>query len=313
MAQTIVITGASGRLGQASLQAFSSAGWRVISHSVAPMAHRLPQALPQAADVLLHAANPPYTRWHTDALAALQTSIDLCLQLGATLLLPGNIYNYQPLPALLNEDTVQGSTTRKGQLRIAMEARLAAAARQGLRSVVLRAGDFFGSGQGSWFDLALASKLRKGQLVYPGPTDVAHTWAYLPDVALALVRIAELRAQLADVDTLHFPGHCLTAQDWQAQLTPIAQEQGWIQSGRALMFKNLPWPLMRLLSPLAPMWREVLEMRYLWQQPHALSGEKLRMLIGTVPHTPLPQAVPAALRALGLLSLPQPGLAIHTP
>lgn len=313
MTQTIVITGASGRLGQACQQAFSSAGWRVVSHSLTPTAHRLPQALPQVADVLLHAANPPYTRWHTDALPALQTSIDLSLRLDATLMLPGNVYNYQPLPALLSEDAVQSSNTRKGQLRIAMEARLAAAAREGLRSVVLRAGDFFGSGQGSWFDLALASKLRKGQLVYPGVTDVAHAWAYLPDLAQTLLRIAELRAQLADVETLHFPGHCLTAQDWLAQLNPIAQEQGWLQPGRVLIFKYLPWPLMGLLSPLVPTWREVLEMRYLWQQPHALSGDKLRQLIGTVPHTPLPQAIPAALQTLSLLTSPQPGLTFRTP
>jgi nucleoside-diphosphate-sugar epimerase len=321
MARTIVITGASGRLGQACTQAFNQAGWRVVSHSVTPNAPhkaarntpRCAPGLPERADVLLHAANPPYTRWQRDAMPALQTAIDLGRQLDATLMLPGNIYNYQPLPALLLEDCPQTSNTRKGQLRIAMEARLAAAAQQGLRSVVLRAGDFFGGGTGSWFDLALASRLRKGQLVYPGPWETEHTWAYLPDLAQTFVRVAEQRTQLAAFDTLHFPGNCLTARDWLQHLNPIAQSQGWLRAGDALACKSMPWPLMRALSPLVPMWREVLEMRYLWQQPHALSGDKLQQLIGPCPHTPLAHAVPAALQALGLLAVPVPALSLHTP
>ena len=36
-------------------------------------------------------------------------------------------------------------------------------------------------------------------------------------------------------------------------------------------------------------------MRYLWQRPHALDDSALRALIGAVPHTPLPQALRAAL------------------
>jgi nucleoside-diphosphate-sugar epimerase len=317
MAHTIVITGASGRLGQACTQAFGQAGWRVVRHSVTPNAPRnaarCAALLPARADVLLHAANPPYTRWQRDAMPALQAAIDLGQQLGATLMLPGNIYNYQPLPALLHESCPQTSNTRKGQLRIAMEARLAAAAQQGLRSVVLRAGDFFGGGTGSWFDLALASRLRKGQLVYPGPLDTAHTWAYLPDLAQTFVRVAEQRAQLAAFDTLHFPGNCLTARDWLQHLNPIAQSQGWLRAGDALACKVIPWPLMSALSPLVPMWREVLEMRYIWQQPHALSGDKLQQLIGPCPHTPLAHTVPAALQALGLLAVPVPTLSLHTP
>jgi hypothetical protein len=43
------------------------------------------------------------------------------------------------------------------------------------------------------------------------------------------------------------------------------------------------------------MWRELLAMRYLWERPHALDGASLRALIGDVPHTPLPQALRAAL------------------
>jgi nucleoside-diphosphate-sugar epimerase len=302
MKHTIIITGASGRLGQACVQAFERAAWQVIPHSLAPTKSVHQGDLPAHADVLLHAANPAYTQWHTQAMPALEQSIGICRRLGAALMLPGNVYNYQPLGLQLDESAVQHSATRKGQLRIAMEQRLAAEAEHGLRSVVLRAGDFFGAGRGSWFDLALASRLRKGQFVYPGAIDAVHAWAYLPDLAQTFVALAQRRAQLPALETLHFAGHSLTGQDWLAAMQAIAQTQGWVKPGQALKRGNLPWGLMRLMSPLVPIWREVLEMRYLWDEPHTLSDQRLQAALGQVQHTPLAQALTTSLAGLGLLA-----------
>jgi hypothetical protein len=60
--------------------------------------------------------------------------------------------------------------------------------------------------------------------------------------------------------------------------------------------------MLRLASPFVPAWAALVEMRYLWQTPHALANAKLTALIGAEPHTPLPQAVAAALADLGLLA-----------
>ena len=57
---------------------------------------------------------------------------------------------------------------------------------------------------------------------------------------------------------------------------------------------------MRLAAPFVPMWREVLEMAYLWRVPHALSGEALSRFAGPLPQTPVDVAVPQALRDLGI-------------
>jgi hypothetical protein len=45
--------------------------------------------------------------------------------------------------------------------------------------------------------------------------------------------------------------------------------------------------------------RELSELEYLWRVPHRISGDKLQSVIGQIPHTPLPQAIAASLRALG--------------
>jgi hypothetical protein len=47
-----------------------------------------------------------------------------------------------------------------------------------------------------------------------------------------------------------------------------------------------------------PILREVVEMEYLWRTPHSLDQSRLVHAIGEVPHTPLVQALAAALDAL---------------
>jgi hypothetical protein len=58
---------------------------------------------------------------------------------------------------------------------------------------------------------------------------------------------------------------------------------------------RLPWPLIRVGSWVVPMWRELVEMEYLWRVPHALDGDDLQRQIGEVPATPLVQALTQSL------------------
>jgi len=67
-------------------------------------------------------------------------------------------------------------------------------------------------------------------------------------------------------------------------------------TGRRLRRRDLPWTLMRWLSPVMPMWRAVLEMRYLWQVPHALAGERLQALAPGFAVTRFEAAVAETLR-----------------
>ncbi|HET7267892.1 MAG TPA: hypothetical protein VFJ15_07265 [Oleiagrimonas sp.] len=42
-------------------------------------------------------------------------------------------------------------------------------------------------------------------------------------------------------------------------------------------------------------------MRYLWQAPVQLDGQRLQAQLGSVPHTPIEQAIRATLRGAGCL------------
>ncbi len=316
MPQSVLIIGANGRLGRVLASAFADAGWQVAAHvRREPAGHARPgvrfvraalgdpAALAEEAgriDVVVHAANVPYTRWRRDAMPMAQGAIGTARRLSAVLMFPGNVYNFGVrMPALLEEDTPQEPTARKGHLRVEVEQVLREAARSGLRVAVLRAGDFFGGpGRGAWFDLMMVKSLRSGRVVYPGPTDVVHAWAYLPDLARAFVMVAERRAALSQFEVLHFAGHAVTGAQMIECIGAAAHKLGLIPPDAPLRVGGVPWPLLRAGGLFVPMLREVAELRYLWYVPHRLSGERLAALIGTVPHTPLERAVEDALREL---------------
>lgn len=315
---TVLILGARGRFGLSAARAFAEAGWRVLgqmrSGAQTPKAAGIEwlgidldntKALAQAAQgtsVVVHALNPAYTNtaWQTQVLPMTEAAIAVTRALGATLMVPGNVYNFgADMPEQLRENTPQLARTLKGQIRITMEQRLQ---HSGVPSIVIRAGDFFGSGSGTWFDTAMVKDIQKGKFTYPGAPGVSRAWAYLPDLARTFVAVAQRRAQLPAFEVLHFAGHRITGQRWLDVLSPLAQAQGWVKPGVALKLSPLPWPIIRIGALIVPTWKALLEMRYLWQTPHALANDKLTALVGAEPHTPLAQAAQAALVDLGLLS-----------
>ena len=308
---TVMVLGANGRFGRAAVHAFAAAGWQVLAQLRRPPRAALPAgvrvvqadaldlgALRAAAprpDLIVHALNPDYTRWDRLLPPLTAAVLDLARHSGATLMLPGNVYNFgNALPARLDEATPFAGTHDKARQRIALEAALADAARGGVRSIVIRAGDFLGD-QGSWLDLGFARALAKGRVTHMGPDDVEHAWAYLPDLAEVAVRVAARRADLPPHAVLHYAGLTLTG----------AQMHGLIEAalGRPLERVAFPWWMMRLAAPFAALPRALLEMRYLWQRPHRLDETRLQALIGPVPHTPAAQVVRDSLALL-------PGLAI---
>ena len=152
----------------------------------------------RGADVVLHALNPPYTQWSMAALPLAEAAIEAARESGATLVFPGNLYIYgAAIPAIVDETAPIRPTSRKGEIRAAIEARLHAAADQGVRVIILRGGDFFGgAGIGSYFDRIVIREIAAGRITYPGPLDVVHEWAYVPDFCDAMRRLVEARAGL---------------------------------------------------------------------------------------------------------------------
>lgn len=246
------------------------------------------------ASLIVHAVNPPgYRNWNTLVLPMLDNTIAAARESGARVLLPGTIYNYGAgTSALLSESTPQRPSSRKGAIRVEMERRLQ---QSGVPVLIVRAGDFFGPRPGNnWFSQGLITPGRR-VVTCPGEEGVGHSWAYLPDLADAMVRLIERGDALAQFETVHFRGH------WDGDGRQMAQAIVRACGAPAMKIRKLPWMLLWLASPFVTFLREMQEMRYLWREPFALDNAKLVRLLGREPHTPLDDAVAAALRGVGMV------------
>jgi nucleoside-diphosphate-sugar epimerase len=170
---------------------------------------------------------------------------------------------------------------------------LAAAAAQGVRTIAVRAGDFFGPGvSGSWFAQALAKGGRDAKVLNvlsdPG---VGHTWAYVPDLAETFGRLVDRRETLSTFEMVHFRG------TWAAPDRSLSEAVHRVIGRKALRIKPFPWVVMYLAAPFVTFLREAIELRWLWRHPLRLDNTKLEQLIGPEPHTPLDVAIAAALDA----------------
>jgi nucleoside-diphosphate-sugar epimerase len=306
----VLILGANGRIGRNAALAFRDAGWLVRGFVRAGAATRLPAgvepiegdgrdaaavaAAAKGADVVLNGLNVAYENWRAAVPAFTEAALAAMRASGALLMLPGNVYNFGAgMPPLLGPATPQKPTTEKGRIRATLEARLAdAVAREGLRAAVIRAGDFYGGeGRGAWFDLVVAAQAARGVVTYPGPLDVVHAWAYLPDLARAFVAVAANRDRLPGFADLPFAGHAVTGRAFVAAIERAL--------GRPVKLRGMPWRLLRIAGLFKRSLGEVVEMAYLWRVPHALDGATLEHFAGTLPATPLDAAVGQALAAMG--------------
>ena len=313
--RTALVIGATGGVGGAIARRLLADGWRVTALNRDPdAAAKVPGregldwirgdamveadvvAAARGASVVIHGANPPaYRNWAGLQMPMLSSSIAAARAAGARLVFPGTVYNYGPdaFPNL-TETSPQRPTNRKGAIRVQMERAIRQAADEGLKVLIVRCGDFFGPQPGNnWLSQGLVQPGKPiASVRYPGPLDIAHGWAYLPDVAETVVRLLAL-PDLADFETFHMRGHTQTGAELVAGLEAAA--------GRKLKVAMLPWFAVRAVGAFNETFREMVEMHYLWEQPVLLVGDRLAARLGAEPHTPLVEALRAALAGMDAL------------
>ncbi|MFZ5783574.1 MAG: NAD-dependent epimerase/dehydratase family protein [Pseudomonadota bacterium] len=316
--RTALVLGATGSIGGEMARRLKVAGWQVRA------LHRNPDrvaslaggasgswiagdamratdvvAAAEGADLIVHAVNPPgYRNWAQLVLPMLDSTIAAARENGARIVLPGTVYNYGPdVFPLIAEDAPQRPMTRKGALRVEMERRLRAASEDGVRTLVVRAGDFFGpSAVNSWFSQAVVKPGRVvAAVTNPGAPGVGHQWAYLPDVAETMMRLVAREADLPAFATFHMEGH------WDPDGNAMGDAIRRVLRRPGLPIRRFPWWLIRLAAPFVPLCRELAEMRYLWRTPVRLDNRRLAAFLGVEPRTCLDDAVRATLQGMGCI------------
>ncbi|MES5098728.1 NAD(P)H-binding protein [Agrobacterium sp. BA1120] len=309
-----LVLGARGGIGGHVMDMLLRRGWRVralvrgnMPTSANPSQEWVRGDVMNAADVakaadgaslIVHAVNPAgYKNWETLVLPMLDSTIAAAKAVGARILLPGTVYNFGPDAFTApTEHSPQHAVTRKGGIRVEMERRLRAAATLETPVLIVRAGDFFGPGaNNNWFSQGLVTPGKKiTKVSNPGSPGVGHQWAYLPDVAETMGQLLDRADELEPFATYHMDGF------WDADGSGMSSAIERVV-GHKISVTQTPWWLLKLASPFVPMFREVMEMRYLWKTPIRMSNKKLTSFLGAEPQTPIDEAVRATLISLKCL------------
>jgi nucleoside-diphosphate-sugar epimerase len=302
MTNTILILGANGLIGGQAAKAFATAGWQVRKYQRGTDMN----AAAQGVDVIFNGLNPPnYHAWDSIIPAITAQVIAAGLSSGATVLHPGTIYVYGTQTGPWNADTPQMPASRKGGIRVQMEADFRAATAKGLRVIVLHAGDFIDptSPRSLWNGISL-KYVGAGRIITLADPDTQRAYAYLPDLARAFVALAERRADLPAYADVPFGGYTLTMRQVAEALHRM--------TGRRMTLWGFPWWLMHVTAPVWEMARELVEMRYLWRTSHSIDNAPLAKLLPDFRITPLDTVLRAELAILAPQLLAGQGMAMST-
>ncbi|MFN3258761.1 MAG: NAD-dependent epimerase/dehydratase family protein [Ilumatobacter sp.] len=240
------------------------------------------------ATTVFFVAQPAYHRWTTEYRPLQDSVLRGCERSGAVLIATENLYGYGAgtggLDSPISETTPLAPSTRKGAVRAEGWHDLAAAHEAGrVRCAAVRASDFFGPGVresmlGERFFGALAAG--KPASVF-GPVDRHHSATYVPDLAAAMIRVAERPDALG--------------RAWLAPTAPAVTVAEMIElaaaaAGSPSRHRRLSRPMLRLAGVFVPGARESIEMLYQWEADFTIDTAASQAALDLSP-TPLVQSI----------------------
>lgn len=239
------------------------------------------------ARVVYQCLSPPYHRW-PELFPGLQAGVVAgAAAAGAVLVALENVYMYGPPgQRALTEKSPMTAMTRKGRVRARMSEALMEAHSSGrARVVIARSSDFFGpdvrvAAMGARvFGAALVG--RPASVV--GNLDRMHTQTFMPDIARALVLLAESADAVGEVWHLPAP---------ETVTTRRFLELVFEHAGHPLKIRRAGRAMVRLLGYFNPTVRELREMMYQFEESFFVDNSKFVATFGDVA-TPLSEAIGA--------------------
>lgn len=226
------------------------------------------QAIAGAAQVIVAIGIPYDGRvWRKAWPQAMTNIIDACAATGARMVFVDDLYMAGPQREPLREDMPLTAFGVKPAVRSEVT-RIWQAAAGRVRVAALRAPDFYGPGVGvSHIGDAAFGALARGKaatLIFP--PDMPHDFAYVPDMARAVVTLLD-----APDDAF--------GQAWNMPCAPTRTPRqilalGAEALGLRLKVRAVPLGLLPLIGLVQPFMREVAEMRFTFDRPYRVDATK---------------------------------------
>jgi nucleoside-diphosphate-sugar epimerase len=207
--------------------------------------------------------------WKRDWPRAMENFLAACGATGARMVFVDNLYMYGPQRDSLREDMplISYGVKPAARAQITTQWMKASAAGQA-RVAALRAPDFYGPGvlQSHLGEAAFAALAKGGRATLIAPPDTPHDFAYVPDIARAVVTLLDA---LDDA----------FGQAWHVPCAPIRTPREILELGaKALGVKlriiALPLWALPVAGIVSPTLREISEMRFQWDRPYRVDASK---------------------------------------
>jgi nucleoside-diphosphate-sugar epimerase len=238
---------------------------------------------------IFHGINYPYNEWFGNMDTVTKKVIDAAafgVNGKATIVFPGNVYNFGNTHEPIRENSRPNPNTRKGKLRVELEAMLEQAAQAGTCQVLnVRLPDFWGpnvlnAGVRPIFENALTGKALPWLL----NVDVPHQSVYTNDAAEIIVRLMLQPTPSKAYTVWNYGGTTHSSvRSWFEQISALA--------GNPLKIQVHSRFLLTVLGLFMPVMREVKEMFYLYENTVLLDDRTVRTLFPDFYETPMKQAL----------------------
>ena len=219
----------------------------------------------RGADAIFMCAMAAYNRWPTDFFPIIDGTVKAADDVGAKLVVLGNIYSYgESAPSPLTPSLEPDPTTRKGTVRHIMWQR---AVRSNVPALEVRASDYLGEAAATFFTLlALPSLLKNEAISFPGNPDATHTWSFTKDTAKTLVAASRFKGDWGRA--FHVPSQTASVRELVGKFAAALKIEA---------------PNLLQLSPAELQgigFHEAIEMSYLFDKPVLIDASETEHLLG---------------------------------
>ena len=246
---------------------------------------QLLKELAAGTQFIFHGANVPYQNWAKAMPVMTRSVIAAAEHSGATIIFPGNNYNYGQIDQPINEITPFNPNTSLGKTRVELERMLQLASDQGrIRTLVVRLAELWGPNVTNKQFAPVFENAPKGKpLPWMIATNVPQQLLYSPDAGRAIVRLTG-RQNTQAYEVFNIGGTRVASMDaWLKTVGDVA--------GKAAKISVIPKAMLSTLGLFIPLLRSVRSLAYKFETSIILNDDRFTAQFPDFRMTPMREAI----------------------
>lgn len=243
------------------------------------------KSIAEGCNFIFHGANASYEHWAAAMPIMTQSVIEAAEHSGATVIFPGNNYNFGKTDQPISEITPFNPAAPLGKVRVDLEKMLQRATDQGrIRTLVVRMAEIWGPNvTNKQFAPVFENALKGKAMPWLISTEPAQQLLYAPDAGRAMVALTQDRAR-EDYEVFNVGGTLVpSVRSWLEQIAEVA--------GLPAKISVAPKLMVSLLGRVIPVMREVASLSYKFETTVVLNDAKFRAAHPEFAQTPMTNAI----------------------